>query len=92
MDISGMETGAQENAAGLPAGPEPYNPSGQTMPVDGGTGSSSTPAPGEVASPGPDEYNIAPNVSGSSDLQVGHVLGGHGPSLDAFASMPTSDI
>jgi hypothetical protein len=90
-EMAGMESGGQENAGGMPVGPEPYNPAGQTMPTDGGPGSSPTPGPGAVASPGPDEYNIVPNVSGSSEEQVGHVLGGAGPSLGEFASMPTPD-
>ena len=37
-ELSGMESGSQENAGGMPAGPEPYNPSGQVMPTDGGSG------------------------------------------------------
>lgn len=89
--LSGMESGAQENAGGLPVGPEPYNPAGQSMPTDGGPGSSPTPGPGEVASPPTDDYVIQPNVSGSSEEQVGRILGGPGPSLGSFASMPTSD-
>jgi hypothetical protein len=78
-----MESGAQENAGGMPAGSEPYNPSGQTMPTDGGPGSSPTPAPGEVASPGTDEYVIQPNVSGTT-VQAS-------PKGNEFASMPTPD-
>jgi hypothetical protein len=70
MDIAGTETGTQENAGGMPVGPEPYNPSGQTMPTDGGPGSSATPAPGEVASPGSAEGTMVPNVSGTT-LHVG---------------------
>ena len=96
--MDGMETGTQENVGGMPAGPEPYNPTGETMPTDGGPGSSATPAPGPVASPGPDEYNMTPNVSASSDEQIGQIgkfLGGTGPSagprLDSFANMPTPD-
>jgi hypothetical protein len=61
-----MESGEQENAGGMPVGPEAYNPSGQVMPTDGGPGSSPTPAPGEVASAGPDEYVMQPNVSGTT--------------------------
>jgi hypothetical protein len=91
MDISGMESGTQENAGGMPAGGEPYNPSGQSMPVDGGPGSSPTPAPGDVASPGADDYTMVPNVSGSSEEQVGRILGGPGPNLNTFATMPTPD-
>jgi hypothetical protein len=91
MQMDGMESGTQENAGGMPAGPEPYNPAGQSMPVDGGPGSSPTPAPGDVASPGSDEYTMVPNVSGSSEEQVGRILGGPGPSLNQFANMPTSD-
>jgi hypothetical protein len=76
----------------MPAGPEPYNPSGQEMPTDGGNlGTSASPAPGPVASPGSDEYTMVPNVSGSSELQIGRVLGGPGPSLNEFANMPTPD-
>ena len=82
-EMSGMESGAQENAGGMPAGPEAYNPSGQSMPVDGGPGSSATPAPGEVASPGSAEGTMVPNVSGTT-LHVG-------PSGNEFASMPTPD-
>ena len=86
--MDGMETGTQENVGGLPAGPEPYNPSGQVMPVDGGLGSSPTPAPGAVASPGSDEYVMQPNVEGASDSQL---LGGPSVVRDVFASMPTPD-
>ena len=90
-EMSGMESGAQENAGGMPVGLEPYNPGGQSMPVDGGPGSSATPAPGAVTSPGAVEYVMQPNVSGSSEEQVGHILGGPGPSLNQFAQQPTSD-
>jgi hypothetical protein len=87
-----MESGAQENVGGMPAGNEPSNPSGQTMPVDGGNlDTTPAPAPGDVASAGPDEYVMQPNVSGSSEEQVGRILGGPGPSLSGFASMPTPD-
>ncbi len=86
--MDGMETGAQENAGGMPAGPEPYNPAGQSMPVDGGPGSSATPAPGEIASAGPDEYVMQPNVEGASDSQL---LGGPSVVRNEFASMPTPD-
>jgi hypothetical protein len=61
-EMSGMESGSQENVGGMPAGAEPHNPSGQTMPTDGGTDSSASPAPGDVASPGPDDYVMEPNV------------------------------
>ncbi len=88
--MDGMESGAQENAGGMPAGPEPYNPAGQTMPTDGGPGSSPTPAPGEVASPGPDMP--APNVSGSSEEQtIGRLTDTAPVNLNAFAQMPTPD-
>ena len=89
-ELSGMETGAQENVGGMPAGPEPYNPAGQAMPTDGGTGSSSTPAPGGVASPGPDDYVMVPNMSGASESQIGNIFGG-GPDPTTFAQMPTPD-
>ena len=91
MDIQGTESGAQESVGGMPAGPEPYNPSGQTMPVDGGPGSSATPAPGAVASPGSDDYVMVPTVGNSSAEQVGRILGGPGPHLDQFSSMPSPD-
>jgi hypothetical protein len=91
MDITGTETGTQENTGGMPVGPEPYNPSGQAMPTDGGTDSSASPASGDVASPGTDDYVMEPNVSGSSEEQVGKILGGPGPNLNTFASMPTPD-
>jgi hypothetical protein len=87
-----MESGTQENVGGMPAGPEPYNPSGQTMPTDGGNlGTSASPAPTEVSSPGSDDYVMQPNVSNSSEEQVGRILGGPGPRLDQFTSMPTPD-
>ena len=81
--MDGMETGAQENAMGQPVGPEPYNPSGQVMPVDGGPGSSTTPAPGGIASPMPDMP--VPNVSETSDSQL---LGGPSVVRDVFSPMP----
>ncbi len=49
------------------------------------------PAPGPVASPGSDDYVMEPNVSVSSEQQVGHILGGPGPNLNQFAPMPTPD-
>lgn len=92
MDVSGMESGAQEDGGGMPAGPEPYNPSGQTMPVDGGPGSSPTPAPGAVASPGSDDYTMEPNVSGSSEQQtIGRLLDATPGKSNVFAPMPTPD-
>ncbi len=84
--MDGMESGAQENAGGMPAGPEPYNPSGQSMPLDGGPGSSPTPGPGEIASPSPDMPT--PNVQASSDSQL---LGGPSAVRDVFSPMPTPD-
>ena len=90
MDLSGMESGAQENVGGMPAGSEPYNPSGQVMPTDGGPGSSPTPAPGNVPSPGPDDYVMQPNVSGPAEAQIGRILA-PGPEPTTFAPMPTPD-
>ncbi len=90
MDVSGTETGAQENAGGMPAGPEPYNPAGQSFPTDGGPGSSPTPAPGEVASPGGDMP--VPNVSGSSEEQtIGRLMDTSPVDLNQFSPMPTPD-
>jgi hypothetical protein len=64
--LSNTESGLQENAGGMPAGPEAHNPSGQSMPVDGGPGSSPTPAPGAVVAPGSAEGTMVPNVSGTT--------------------------
>jgi hypothetical protein len=91
-NVSGTESGTQENVGGMPAGPEPYNPSGQEMPTNGGNlGTNAAPSPGDVASPAAEEYTMVPNVSGSSEEQVGRILGGPGPSLSQFANMPTPD-
>jgi hypothetical protein len=89
--MDGMETGTQESAGGMPAGPEPYNPAGQMMPTDGGPGSSATPAPGAVASPGPDDYVMQPNVSHATDAQIGQFGPSAPQSPSDFAPMPTPD-
>ena len=90
-EMSGTESGAQENAGGMPAGPEPYNPAGQSMPTDGGPGSSPTPAPGTISSPPPDDYVMVPNVSHATDAQIGQ-FGPSAPQSDSdFAPMPTPD-
>ena len=84
MDISGMESGAQENAGGMPAGPEPYNPAGQMMPVDGGPGSSPTPGPGNVTAEGAEPF-VSPGNPADSFVGVPR------PGSDSFAPMPTPD-
>ena len=84
MSELSMESGSQENAGGMPAGPEPYNPSGQVMPTDGGSGSSSTPAPGGVNAEGASPF-VSPGSP--SDHFLGVPRGNVGPP----ANMPTPD-
>jgi hypothetical protein len=86
--LSNTESGDQENTGGMPAGPEPYNPSGQEMPTDGGNyGTSASPAPGDVASPDVEMPGDAGTGSGGNvPAQIAVQQTGN-----SFANMPTPD-
>lgn len=86
-NVSGTESGTQENTGKMPAGPEPYNPSGQEMPVDGGNyGTNAAPAAGDVASPDVEMPGDAGTGSAAVPPQVLGVTPGN-----SFAQMPTPD-
>jgi hypothetical protein len=87
-EMSGMESGTQENVGRMPAGPEPYNPSGQEMPTDGGNyGTNAAPSPGDVASPDVEMPGDVPTGGGEHNIEAyGIAAGGQ-----SFANMPTPD-
>jgi hypothetical protein len=72
--------------AEMPSGPKLSVPTGETMPVDGGPGSTPTPAPGAVPSPGSDDYTDKPgpsveNIPAQIRAQMGR---------QQFGQLPTS--